>query len=186
MQLEKALRGELIRLQDSAGLSAPRDVRGIAALFGDLGTRKGRSTATDALAREAGVSRRQAQRYLTTAKQQRQPSGKALDKLLRAGERVTRSRFGRQLARRGLRVNFAGKMIVSPGSKRWGNDEREKSTSAPVEIPGDELAGLIAAFEGHHWDEVADEFNEVFPDAWGIGPAVIITDVDELDLELGR
>jgi hypothetical protein len=188
MKLEPALAGALVAAQDQVTL--PTSVTGISELFGD-GAR-GVTGLANALY-EAGVfhgkassARRNVERWIKAEKgeggQARHPSAQAraaLDAL--AASRVDRATI-RDIKRKGVHVSFSGEVVVSPGGKY--PDARDKDIDAY--IPGEQAGAFLDALIARRLDEAGDKFNIELMQAYGIGAAAIITDVEELSFTVGE
>jgi len=145
----------------------------------DLGELSREYGGTAGLARELGVSRRTAQRYLAPeGRQRRQPAARLRPRLAQLGRAAGERRRIAEFASRGITVRFAGKLRVSETEDLW----PRKIT----QYLGPELLGpFLRDAQAHRWTAATGAFEANFGDAYGIGQATTLSRVDRLGFTAG-
>lgn len=120
------------------------------------------------MAESAGVSKRQGQRYITQAMQERGASKPAMDKLRTAAE-ASRAQHGaahlipspkaNELARTGGVVKVTGEYRIS--------EDPEYRDITPVEMPPELWKEFAAEWNAGNYQGAADEFSAAYSEAYG-------------------
>lgn len=175
--LSEALeRYSTVELLEGAGIRrVPPPSRG-----GDLGAYKRYRTAQRAVqrARETGPR---------GGRQKRSGTRGAAQWILDAARSLARDNQGRldAVESEGLTVrSIEARVIVRSGKGRRRDDDRERFVSVAVYIR--DTAAIVEAARAGDWELAADAFTYAWGIAYGIGPGVIVPEIDSLELSLGR